>query len=78
MLILMPNDSMLHPLNINEIILMISLKRFRVTSTRTSTMSTTSQWLSSLASAGGLLTDNECSMLLEVDLFNNEGGNLAI
>lgn len=34
----------------------------------------TSQWLSSLASAGGLLTDNECSMLLEVDLFNTEGG----
>ncbi|CAH2091234.1 unnamed protein product [Euphydryas editha] len=33
-----------------------------------------SQWLSSLASADGLLTDNECSMLLEVDLFNSEGG----
>lgn len=54
---------------------MISLKRFRVTSTRTSTMST-SQWLSSLASAGGLLTDNECSMLLDVDLFNTEGGKV--
>ncbi|XP_050352086.1 activating transcription factor of chaperone [Nymphalis io] len=33
----------------------------------------TSQWNWSLASADGLLTDNECSMLLEVGLFDTDG-----
>lgn len=32
-----------------------------------------SQWISSLASADCLLTENECSMLLEVDLFDIDG-----
>lgn len=56
-------------------VIMYLFKYYRVKLTPTSNMSA-NQWSLAPASAAGLLTENECSMLLDADFFDTNEGKL--